>query len=356
MRTRVTELATPEFHDVGSRLAAEHALPFAATKHWLSLSGEDAATCARDARGVPLDPILAQALPSSAEFESRPEESPDPLGEADHSPTPRLVHQYPSRVLLRASGECGMFCRYCFRRSLLPAERGFMTAAELDAAEAYLAAHAGVREVLVSGGDPLTASDERLEDLFTRLRRARPGVSIRLCTRMPVVLPSRVTPELGSLLRRFRPLRLVVQVNHPRELAPDFAAAAGLVLDAGVPVRSQTVLLAGVNDDADTLESLFLGLHRIGIDPYYLFQGDLARGTAHFRVPLSRGLAIYGELCRRLSGLELPRYAVDAPSGGGKILLPEGVAGREGDWWLLRTRSGAIARYPEEAPTGSARG
>jgi lysine 2,3-aminomutase len=218
----------------------------------------------------------------------------------------------------------------------------------VESVGAYMQGHPGIREVLVSGGDPLTATDTKLEWLFAALRSARPGILIRLCTRAPVTLPSRVTPGLLGLVRRFRPLVVVVQVNHPKELAGEGGQALGALADVGIGVRSQTVLLRGVNDEAQALEELFVGLTRLGVMPYYLFQADLARGTGHFRVPLSRGLELYASLRRRCSGLELPRYAVDAPGGGGKVHLPEGIVGRSGDGWMLAAPDGSRAVYPEE--------
>jgi lysine 2,3-aminomutase len=349
MRRRTTTLPAKEDKALLARLEAASALPFAATGYWLGLAGEDCGACRRDGRGVPLDPILAQALPSPAELERAPLELADPLNEKIHSPLPRLVHQYRSRILLRTTGECPVYCRHCFRRSLLPNERGFMSEAEQEQARDYLAAHPEVREVLVSGGDPLSASTAKLEGLFERLRAGRPGILLRLCTRAPVTLPDRVDGELIAMLARFKPLRVVIQANHPAELSPLFAERIGALVDAGIPVRSQSVLLRGVNDSADTLEALFSGLVRLGVDPYYLFQGDMAAGTAHFRVPLSRGLAIYEELRVRLSGLEIPRYAVDAPDGAGKVYLPESVVGLEDGFWLLRGPDGANHRYPEES-------
>ncbi len=328
-------------------------LPYAAPAYWLNLASEDYRNCRRDEKGVPLDPILAQALPSPAELIDAPMESKDPLYEKEHSPLPRLVHQYSSRLLIRATGTCPLYCRHCFRRNLLPSEKNFITDIEILQAERYLQNHPEVREVLVSGGDPLTASTEVLEKLFARLRRARPGIFLRLCTRAPVSLPERVDEKLLSMLKNYKPMRIVLQANHPKELSSLFLEKIEKILGAGIPVRSQTVLLRGINDDADTLESLFVGLSRAGVDPYYLFQGDLATGTAHFRVPLSRGLAIYQELRTRLSGLEMPRYAVDAPDGAGKLYLPESVVSlqKEGQsgYWLLRAPDGSLHRYPEEA-------
>ncbi|MGB4586379.1 MAG: KamA family radical SAM protein, partial [Rectinemataceae bacterium] len=161
--------------------------------------------------------------------------------------------------------------------------------------------------------------------------------------------PARIDGELVDMLSRFKPLRVVIQSNHPAEISALFVERIAMLIDAGIPVRSQTVLLKGINDSTDTLEALFVALMRAGVDPYYLFQGDLASGTAHFRVPLSRGLRIYEDLRRRLSGMELPRYAVDAPDGAGKLYLPECVAGLEDGFWMLKAPDGSIHRYPEEA-------
>ncbi|HOI23389.1 L-lysine 2,3-aminomutase [bioreactor metagenome] len=328
-------------------------LPFAAPSYWLNLASEDYRTCRRDENGVPLDPILAQALPSAAELIDAPLESEDPLREKEHSPLPRLVHQYSSRLLIRVTGACPLYCRHCFRRNLLPSEREFISSKEILQAQGYLKEHPELREVLISGGDPLSVPTEILETLFARLREARPGIFLRLCTRAPVSLPERIDEALLSMLRKYKPLRLVIQANHPKELSGLFLEKIEKVLAAGIPVRSQTVLLKGVNDDTNTLETLFSGLCRAGVDPYYLFQGDLARGSSHFRVPLSRGLAMYEELRTRLSGLEMPRYAVDAPDGAGKLYLPESVVSRQEDeqgaYWLLRAPDGSLHRYPEEA-------
>lgn len=348
MRERITGVPPGTGKEIAARIASRSILPFAAPRHWLAQAGEPWTECARDARGVPLDPILAQVLPSDAELILLPFESADPLGERQHSPRPRIVHQYPSRLLVRATGECAMYCRHCFRRALLPGERGFMSEEEQNAAGEYLAAHPEIREVLVSGGDPLTASDEKLAAFFDILRKGRPGVSLRICTRAPVTLPERVDEGLLSLLARYRPLRVVIQANHPRELSEKVLEGFRKIVASGIPMRAQTVLLRGVNDSADTLESLFSALSAEGVDPVYLFQGDLAAGTAHFRVPLSRSLSIYNELRIRLSGMELPRLAVDAPGGGGKMYLPESIAGREGNLWLLKGPDGRMHSYPEE--------
>ncbi len=324
-------------------------LPVAIPRHWLSLAREDFRDCRRDERGVPLDPILAQALPSAQENHFLPSDSPDPLGESSHRVSSRLVHQYPSRLLVRATGECPLFCRHCYRRSLLDGERSWMDEESLAEVPAYLKAHPEIREVLVSGGDPLSGSNQRLADLFGRIRQGGGDIVIRLCTRAPVSLPSRVDEELVALLRRSKPLKLILHVNHPWEISAPFLKAVEDLQASGIPLRSQSVLLKGINDDEETLAELFSSLSRQGVEPYYLFQGDLAAGTAHFRVPLSKGLELYRRLRLRLSGLELPRYAVDAPSGGGKLYLPESVLGLEAGHWILQGPDGRTHRYPEEA-------
>ena len=318
-----------------SRVERADALPLLVTPYWLSL-----------AKPKPDDPILAQCIPSPREFDPDPDAAQDPLGEHIHGVAPSLVRQYRSRALLRASGECAVHCRHCFRRSLLPSERGYITQEGQDETALWLRRHPEIREILVSGGDPLVASDDRVESLLSALRDARPEAVLRICTRCPSTLPMRFTPRLIDILRRFRPLRVIAHFNHPREFSPQADEALAALIDSGIPVSVQTVLLSGVNDDADILEELFSGILNRGADPYYLFQGDLAPGTAHLRCPMERGLSIYDELRRRLSGLELPRYAVDAPGGGGKVYLPEGVVRREKNRYILRTPAGLEASYP----------
>ncbi|HBK58235.1 MAG TPA: radical SAM protein [Spirochaetaceae bacterium] len=326
----------------------KYGLPYRATPFWLSLADEDPKTCARNADGVPIDPILAQVLPSPAEARISPLELRDPLGEAGNTIFERAVRHYRSRILVRATGQCFLFCRHCYRRSLLSSERHFLDGATIEALSKYLTTHPEIREVLVSGGDPLTATDAQLAALLETIRSVRQPILIRICTRAPIVLPARITPALVDLLKRFRPLTVVLHINHPKELSTQFLEKAEALLGAGIPLHSQTVLLRGINDRPEILTELFSTLNLRGIHPYYLFQGDLAVGTAHFRVPLSRGLAIYEVLRRDLSGLELPRYAVDAPGGGGKIYLPEGIAGQKADSWLLLASDGSIHEYPEE--------
>lgn len=300
------------------------------------------------------DPVAAQFMPSPKELMVLPWEEADPLSERSFPGQSglerRLVRQYPSRVLIRATAQCAAYCRFCYRRSIMDTDKGYITDAELEAISEALRKMTGIREILISGGDPLISTDERVKRLLDTMRAAVPGVSLRLCTRTPIVLPSRITPELVGIIRSSGVCWFVVHVNHPAELDSDAEAALRRLVEGGIPVVSQTVLLRNINDDPIILERLFSRLIYLGIKPYYLFQGDLAAGTSHFRVPLSRGLEIYQLLRRGLSGLELPRYAVDVPKGLGKAYLPEDIVERVTDGWLLRTASGKIGWYPEEVP------
>ena len=299
------------------------------------------------------DPVAAQFLPTEAELVRLPYEESDPLSEAGFAGAlgleRRLVRQYPSRALVRANTACAAYCRFCYRRSIMDTEGGYVTGEELKAIGSALRGMSGLREILVSGGDPLVASDQMVEALLSTLRTAVPGVSLRICTRTPIVLPSRITPELVTMVQNGGPTWFVVHVNHPAELGTEAQGAFRALVKAGLPVASQTVLLRGINDDPDILEKLFSQIVSLGAKPYYLFQGDLAAGTSHFRVPLSRGLEIYAQLRNRLSGLELPRYAVDVPGGLGKAYLPEDIVERTEDGWMLRVASGKTGWYPEEA-------
>jgi lysine 2,3-aminomutase len=299
------------------------------------------------------DPVAAQFLPTVDELSRLPWEESDPLSEAGFSGVPglehRLVRQYPSRALVRATTECAAYCRFCYRRSIMDTRRGYVTDTELTAIGTALQEMTGLREILVSGGDPLVASDHKILALLSTLRKAVPGASLRICTRTPVVLPGRITDELVNLVKTGGPAWFVVHVNHPAELGSEARSAFRRLVDAGIPVASQSVLLRGINDNPDILETLFGEMVALGAKPYYLFQGDLAAGTAHFRVPLSRGLQIYSQLRNRLSGLELPRYAVDVPGGLGKAYLPEDILERTENGWLLKVSSGKSGWYPEES-------
>jgi lysine 2,3-aminomutase len=338
--------------------------PFRVSPFYASLAGPERT-----------DPLRRQFFPDPREAAADPFALEDPLGEAQHRAAPRLIHQYRDRVLLLAGGACAGCCRYCFRRVWLSGFRAFIQPGELRPVLAYLGAHREVREILVSGGDPLGAPDAKLAGLFGKLREARPGAALRLCTRAPVTNPARLGPGLIRLLRRYRPLRMAIHLNHPRELAALVRAGLQACVGAGIPVLVQTVLLRGVNDNPETLETLFRDCLALGLTPYYLFQLDLAPGTAHFRLPLKQGLALYRELGARFARRPgeappagagppdqgggpalpagLPVYAVDLPGGGGKIRLREdAIAGerqeRGGKVYLLQGPDGKLWPYPAD--------
>jgi lysine 2,3-aminomutase len=303
------------------------------TSHYLSLADP------RD----PSDPVLAQCLPSAEEERRLGEGDDDPLDEAGQSPVPRLVHRYPDRVLLLATGRCFVHCRHCNRRRFWRDPPPPIGPAEMEAVAGYLGATPGVREVIVSGGDPLTLTDGELDRILGGLR-ALPGIeAVRIHTRAPVVQPARVTRSLQRVLRRHRPIWVNTQFNHPREVSPAAAEACGRILDAGCPLGNQTVLLRGVNDDPALIRDLLRGLQRIGVRPYYLFLCDQVRGAGHFRTGLGEALAIMESLRGNLPGLAIPHLAVDTPGGGGKVvLLPEALLSYDGGRAVLRNHRGRI--------------
>ncbi len=295
-----------------------------------------------------------QVVPSGYEQQIEPYELTDPLGEDTFSPVPRLIHRYRNRALLLTTDACALHCRFCFRRSSFTGKRyGAATDAELDAVCDYLASHTEIGQLLLSGGDPLMLSDRELETMIEKVRSARDEIVLRLCTRIPVALPGRVTGPLCSMLRRFVPVWAVIHCNHPDELTPDAGGAIAKLVDRGIPVVSQTVLLAGVNDSADVLARLFEELLALRVKPYQLFQLDLVPGTSHFRVPVERGLEIVGEVKKRISGLAMPAYSVDLPGGGGKIRLDSSVLDkRVGNWYELESPHDEPDRYNRRCTRG----
>ncbi len=299
------------------------------------------------------DPIAAQFMRTDAEDHVLPHECSDPLEEARYMPVPRLIHRYPNRVLLLACERCATYCRHCFRRHFTGQSDGQIRSQDLARAAAYVGAHSEIDEVLISGGDPLMLDDARLVDILDSMNAAvgiRPLV-FRIATRMPVVMPARITQALAKRMREHGQGRvwIVTQVNHPREMTSAFAAAMTCLVDQGIPVLNQTVLLRGINDDLDVLTELFSGLLRVRVKPYYLFQGDLAAGTSHFRTTIDAGLDLMDGLRDRLSGMAMPTYAVDLPDGGGKIALTRAtVRGVEDGYYILLDRNGRQHRYPYE--------
>jgi len=299
----------------------------------------------------PDDPLRRQVVPTAVENLETASESPDPLAETAHSHGQRLIHRYSNRVAFLATDLCAQYCRHCFRRRFTGNMQGPATEAEVDSTARYLKEHSGIRELLLTGGDPLTLSNKNLFSMIKKFRNASPSLVIRICTRMPVVQPQRITADLVQGLSGFdtAPFYLMVQFNHPRELTREAIGAVAMFVDAGIPAMNQSVLLRGINDNADTLEQLCNALVLARIKPYYLFQGDLVSGTSDFRVPLERGMAIEQELRKRLSGLAMPVYAADLPDGGGKVPLVQSyLKGKTYDGaWLFSTLEGQMRTYPD---------
>lgn len=315
-------------------------LPEGTTRYYAAL-----ASC----RDPESDPIAAQFVSTPSELISLPYESPDPIGDDLYRVGRRVLHHYPDRILILANDRCAVYCRHCFRRHFTANSTGRITASEIEEAADYLRTHRECSEALISGGDPLMMPDEHLSLLLGRLREAREDLILRMATRIPVVQPARITDGLAQLLGSFAPLWLVTHANHPRELTPEFCEAISRLVHAGIPVLNQTVLLRGVNDEEETLAALFTGLLRARVKPYYLFQGDLASGTRHFRTSIDRGLELMRGLRRRISGMAIPTYAVDLPDGAGKVPLNEGsIVRREDGWYVIRDLQGAEHRYPIE--------
>lgn len=304
------------------------------------------------AAGGPDHPLRKTMVPRPEEFTVSPGEREDPLGEEAHLAAPGLVHTYPAKALLLVTGFCASYCRYCTRARMVGAGGVRPGRAQWEQALQYLREHPEIEDVLVSGGEPLVLSDARLAWLLERLSAIPHVRLIRIGTKIPAVLPQRITPALAQLLARFHPLWLSIHFTHPDELTPEAAAACGRLADAGIPLMGQTVLLKGVNDDPDTLARLFTGLVRLRVKPYYLHQCDSITGSAQFKTPVDRGLALVAGLQGRLTGYAIPHLMIDAPGGGGKVpVSPDFVAGRDGDDLLLRSYRGEIYRYPDPGGT-----
>jgi lysine 2,3-aminomutase len=288
--------------------------------------------------------VRKQVVPRLAEL-GDPAGLADPLDEVAHSPVKNVVRVYPDRIAFCVNNECALYCRYCLRKRMVGDEEWTMKRQELQVALDWIRATPAIRDVLLTGGDPLVFSDDRLEWLLRELR-AIPHVEIvRLGTRLPVTLPMRVTPQLCEMLQRFHPLWLNTHFNHPRELTPEAARACDRLTRAGIPVGNQSVLLRGVNDDVATMKALCEGLVRMRVRPYYVYQAQLLEGTAHFRVPIERGIEIFKALRGTTSGFAIPQYVLDTPYGKVPLDYPF-LKGREGDFVVMESWDGRIWREP----------
>lgn len=296
------------------------------------------------------DPIARQFVPSAAELETQPDERQDPIGDEAFTPVDGVVHRYPDRVLLKLLHVCPVYCRFCFRRaSVGPGSEVYLSASALDRAFAYIAAQPQIWEVILTGGDPLTLSLRRLEDILQRLTAIDHVKILRIHSRVPSVDPPAITPELVALLRACgKAVYVVLHANHPREMTAEARSACAKFIDAGIPMFSQSVLLRGVNDDVKTLEALFRTFVECRIKPYYLHQLDLAPGTSHFRVPIAEGQALMRDLQGKISGLCLPRYMLDIPGGHGKVPIESGYLADAGEktGFRITDHRGAIHVYP----------
>ena len=303
----------------GALLAEKAGLPLSITPYYLELCDPRDPDC----------PIRRQVVPSVREQQEVPGEWVDPLGEATHEVAPDLIQRYPDRALLLVNDRCAVYCRFCTRSRWVGQAGGARSMQRLAAAFAYLRDHPQVRDVIVSGGDPLTLRTQRIAELLAELRAIPSIETIRVATRVPVTLPQRVTDELVQAMRPFHPIWIMTHFNHARELTPLAESACRRFVDAGFPVMNQTVLLRGVNDRPDTLAELFRGLVRNRVRPYYLLQGDPVRGSAHLRTPLDTGIRLMASLQGRLSGIALPKLIVDTPGGHGKVPVgPDYVVSR----------------------------
>ena len=290
------------------------------------------------------DAIWRQCVPDPAELCDHIQ-SPDPLDEERLSPVPGLIHRYPDRVVWIASSACAVYCRFCMRK------RGVgcpgMAPAPQDESIAYIAAHPEIRDVILSGGDPLLLHDDQIDAILTRLRKIPHVEIVRIGTRTPATLPERITPKLVRMLKRHHPLYLNTHFNHPREITPQAAKACAMLADAGIQLGNQTVLLKGVNDDPAIMRTLMRRLLAIRVRPYYLHQMDLVKGTAHFRTPVAQGVAVLEALRGHTSGLAVPHYVIDLPGGKGKVEVPSGRMTRDGSSLMVENYLGESIPYQD---------
>jgi lysine 2,3-aminomutase len=292
--------------------------------------------------------LRTQVVPSLRESVVDPADRVDPLGEEKYRAAPGVIHKYPDRVLLLLTESCAGYCRFCTRKRLTGKTKGALRSDQLDQAAHYIRSRREIRDVILSGGDPLILPTTYLRKVLSRLRAIGHVEIIRIHTRVPVFLPMRIDDALISTLKAFHPLYVAIHFNHPRELTDDAVRACEQLADSGIPVESQTVLLKGINDDAKTLKKLFQELLKRRVRPYYLHQCDLVVGASHFRTSIQTGLDIMKSLQGNTSGLAIPRYAVDAPGGGGKITLsPNFLVEKKEDRWVFESFRGEIFEYPE---------
>ena len=294
----------------------------------------------------PACPIRLQCVPQKYEMEVAPEEMADPCGEDSHSPVHGLVHRYPDRVLFLVNEMCVMYCRYCTRSRMVGDGKRTLSRGTYEAAFDYIRSHKEIRDVLISGGDPLMLSDRMLEYIIKSLKEIPHVDFVRIGTRIPVVLPQRITTELVSMLKKYSPLWMSIHFNHPKEITKRVKYACDLLADSGIPMGSQTVLLKGINDSPEVMKKLMHELLKIRVRPYYIYQCDPIHGSKHFRTPVKVGIEIMEKLRGHTTGYAVPTYVIDGPGGGGKIPIgPNYVVAREKDHYVLRNYAGNQFKY-----------
>jgi lysine 2,3-aminomutase len=334
---------TPEEY-AGAKLA-NHKLALAITPYFFNLIDPADENC----------PIRWQVIPRIEETHTAPWEMGDPCGEDAHSPVPGLVHRYPDRVLFLVTDRCASYCRYCTRSRLVSNASGYDFHPEFDKQIAYIRSNPAIRDVLLSGGDPLLFSDDKLEHLLSQLRAIPHVEFLRIGTRIPIFLPQRITPALCEMLRKYHPLFVSIHSNHPRELTTEVRDALGRLADAGIQLGNQSVLLKHVNDDAEVMKAQVQKLLMCRVKPYYLYQCDLISGSAHLRSSVRKGLEIMEQLRGHTTGYAIPQFVIDAPGGGGKVPInPEYVLSRNADRVVIRNYEGKVFEYPED-PDGTPR-
>ncbi len=323
----------------GVRLASKK-LAMGITPHYFSLIDPEDENC----------PVRRQVIPRIEETETATWEMADPCGEDAHSPVPGLVHRYPDRVLFLVTDRCASYCRYCTRSRLVSNAAGYDFHPEFDRQIQYIKDNPQIRDVLLSGGDPLLLSDGKLERVLGELRAIPHVEFLRIGSRIPIFMPQRITSELCDLLKRFHPLFVSVHANHPRELTAEVRDGLARLADAGIPLGNQSVLLRHVNDDATVMKALIQKLLMCRVKPYYLYQCDLIAGSAHLRASVREGIKLMEQLRGHTTGYAIPQYVIDAPGGGGKIPInPEYILQRNDDRVVVRNFEGKVFEYPEAA-------
>lgn len=344
LKNRINSLAQLEEHlhlseeERNGVLLSGTKLAMSITPHFFNLIDRDDPSC----------PIRRQVIPRVEETWTDDSEMADPCGEDSHMPVPGLVHRYPDRVLFLVTDRCASYCRYCTRSRVVSGAGEQELETDFESAFRYLEQHTEIRDVLLSGGDPLLFSDAKLEKILRRLRSIKHIEFLRIGSRVPLFLPQRITPELCEMLKQFHPLFLSIHANHPRELTSEVREGLERLANAGIPLGNQSVLMRGVNDDPETMKALVHKLLMCRVRPYYLYQMDLIQGSSHLRAPVARGIEIIENLRGHTTGYAIPQFVIDAPGGGGKVPVnPEYVVQKNDDRVLIRNYEGELFEYPE---------